>query len=413
MSAAATASSGPVRRRDIVRIADCRQTANDSAVLRAVLDHGPVPRSTIARIAGLSPAVVTRLTTDLIEAGLLRESAPAGGGRMKGAGRPHVPLEIDTSRRVACGIHIAARNATLALLDLRGTVIAAERVIHVDTEPRHLLRRMARAVPEFLAQNGHGLVPAGLGIATGGWVDSADGVVIEHPLLGWHGVPVRQLLEEATGLRVRVENHARSLARAEQLFGDPRTRGSVVHLFAGNMVDAAFATGERVHHGPQSAAGAVAHLPLGGGSEQCRCGRRGCLQAAVSSRGLALRAARMRIVPAPDIAAVLAAARAGDQRAASLFAERARLLGAAAALLLDILNPDVLVVTEQGIRHLPGCLEILRAEVAGRSPRGDGGQAVIASSFGDDTLAVAAGTAILDAVYADPLRRRPVASAAS
>lgn len=402
----------PVRRRDIPRTADARQTSSDSAVLRAVLDHGPIARSTIARLAGLSPAAVTRLAADLIAAGLLRESAPAAGGP-RAAGRPHVPVDIDTSRRVACGLHIALRHATLAVLDLRGRVLARERICHVGREPRPVLSRLARRVPEFLARHAAGLEPAGLGVAVGGWVDPADGVIVEHALLGWRGVAVRGPLEEATGLPVRVDNHARSLARAEQLIGDPRARASVVHLFAGNMVDAAFATGGQVHHGPRSAAGVVAHLPLEGRTEPCACGRRGCLQAAVSSRALGLRAVRAGITPEPAFGRLLAAARDGDHRAIDLFAERARLLGAAAALLLDVLNPDLLVVTEQGIQHLPGCLDILRAEVAGRSPLRDPGRAVVASSFGDDALPVAAGTVILDALYADPLCRRTVVSRAS
>jgi predicted NBD/HSP70 family sugar kinase len=382
-------------------------------VLRAVLDHGPVARSTIARLAGLSPAAVTRLSADLIAAGLLRESAPARTGGAKGAGRPHVPVEIDTTRRVVCGLHIALRHATLALLDLRGRVLTREQVPHLGTDPRHVLTRLARRVPEFLAEQAGGREPAGLGVAVGGWVDPGDGVIVEHALLCWRGVAVRRLLEEATGLPVRVDNHARSLARAEQLFGDPRARGSVVHLFAGNMVDAAFATGGRVHHGPQSAAGAVAHLPLEGRTEQCACGRRGCLQAAVSSRALGLRAAREQITREPAFGSLLTAARVGDPRAVGLFRERARLLGTAAALLLDILNPDLLVVTEQGVRHVPGCLEVLRAAVAERSPHGDPGRAVVVSSFGDDALPVAAGTVLLDAVYSDPLGWRAVVSHAS
>ena len=135
-------------------------------------------------------------------------------------------------------------------------------------------------------------------------------------MLGWRDVPARQVFADATGLPVRVDNHARALARAEQLFGDPRARTSIVHLFVGNMIDAAFATGGTIHHGPHSAAGAVAHLPLEGRSERCLCGGRGCLQAAVSSRELGVRAAREGVIPEPSFDGLLAAAQAGDQRAA-------------------------------------------------------------------------------------------------
>jgi predicted NBD/HSP70 family sugar kinase len=391
-----------VRRRDIARTADYRQTSNDSAVLRAVLDHGPVARSTIARLVGLSPAAVTRLSAELVAAGLLRESSQAAGP--KAVGRPHVPVEVDASRRVACGLHITIRYSTLALLDLRGHVIAQKRLPHLDASPRAVITRAAERIPELLAEHAGGRAPLGIGVAAGGWVDRADGVVVEHARLGWRGVPVRQLLEDAIGLPARVDNHARALARAEQLFGDERARASVVQLFVANMIDAAFATGGTIHHGPQSAAGAVAHLPLEGRTERCVCGRRGCLQAAVASDGLARRAARAGITAEASFDALLAAARRGDRAAMALFHERARLVGAAAALLLDVLNPELLVVSEAGVVHLPGCIETLRAEVGKRSRRrADPGRSIITTSFGDNVGPVAAGTVILDAVYANPL----------
>jgi hypothetical protein len=56
----------------------------------------------------------------------------------KGVGRPHVPVDIGASRRVACGLHIAVRHAVLALLDLRGQVIAQERLPHASTAPREV-----------------------------------------------------------------------------------------------------------------------------------------------------------------------------------------------------------------------------------------------------------------------------------
>jgi predicted NBD/HSP70 family sugar kinase len=416
---AAPAVLGRLRRDDIRRTDDCRHTSNASAVLQAALDHGPVARSTIARLAGLSPAAVSRLCADLVGAGLLREVPDAAG--VKAVGRPHVPVEVDTGRLVACGLHIAARHMTLALVDLRGSVLARERLEHQAADPGRVLARAARRIPEFLAEHAGGRRPLGLGVASGGWVDPAHGVIVENAPLGWHGVPARAMLEDATGLPVVLDGHSRALARAEQLFGDVRARASVVHLFVGNVVDAAFATGGAVHHGPRSAAGSVAHLPLPGRAEPCACGRRGCLQAAVSNRALGLRAVREGIIPAPAFAGLLELARAGDRRAIGLLRERARLVGAAVALLLDLLNPELLVVTEAGVIHLPECLEELRAEVSERSQVcADPGGAVRATSFGTDALPVAAGAVLLSAVYARPLklgrragRRGPVMSRAS
>src|ERR1700684_2542013 len=140
-----SAALAPIRRGDISRTADYRHTTNDSAVLQAVLDHGPVARSTVARLVGGSPAAVSRLSAELIAAGLLRESAQPGGP--KSVGRPHVPVEIDTTRRVALGLHIALEHAVLALLDLRGRVIARERIPHHGRDPRRVRVRLGGRAP--------------------------------------------------------------------------------------------------------------------------------------------------------------------------------------------------------------------------------------------------------------------------
>ncbi len=71
------------------------------------------------------------------------------------------------------------------------------------------------------------------------------------------------MIHALTGLPVHVDGHARALVNAERLFGRCAGGGrSVLHLFVGNVVDAAFATHDEVHHGPRSQAGAIAHLPL-------------------------------------------------------------------------------------------------------------------------------------------------------
>ena len=400
-----------LRRTDIRPGPDRRRTSSASTVLRAVLDHGPVARSTIARLAGLSPAAVSQLCGDLLRAGLLREAAGHRGGP-KGPGRPHVPVDIDTDRTAVCGLHIAVQGTTLAVVDLRGRVIACEHHAHETGRAAAVLPHVAARIPRFLAEHAAGRRPLGLGIATGGWVDPGAGVVVEHPLLRWRDVPVRDLLADATGLPARIDGHARALIRAEQLFGDRRSRSSVLHMFVGNVVDAAFATGGAVHHGPRSAAGAVAHLPLPGRTDPCACGRAGCLEAVVSEAALARRAAGAAIIAEPRFAALLGAAKAGHAGAVALLHERAALVASAAAMLVDVLNPELLVVAEAGVVHLPSCLDLLRAEIGARARAcPDPDRTVVATSFGGDVLPLSAAAVMLDAVYAEPLQPPPLSLA--
>lgn len=374
-----------------------------SVLLDAVLRHGPVARSTIARLTGLSHAVVTRNTAALVDRGLLAEVALP----YQGIGRPHVPVDVDTERHVVAGLHIAHDHCTLALLDLRGRVRARLLLPHRDPgDPLDVLTAAADRLADL-----PGPAPLGLGVAVGGWVDADEGVLVEHTSLGWRDVPVRDLLAARTGLPVLVDGHARALARAEQLFGAAGRHESMVHLFVGNVVDAAIVTGGATHRGARSAAGEVAHLAIGDPAIRCPCGRDGCLEATVSDRAWAWRAYREGVIDQPSIVDLVEAAVRGSASAVASLVGRARLVGRAAALLADLVDPDVLVVTEYGVLRLPASVAALRAEAAVTSRVRTSPTAVRPSSFGEDVLGVAAGAVHLGALYADPLStRNPIRS---
>ncbi|MFE0453279.1 ROK family protein [Streptomyces sp. NPDC058914] len=384
----------------VPRIADSdRRRTSASVILRSVLEHGPVARSTIARLTGLSPASVTDHCARLTRLGLIREAEVPR--RSNGVGRPHLPVDLDDGRFVVGAVHVSVPYTTVALLDLRGRVVARRESRHRGTEPYAVLARAADGLGALLG-SAPGRRALGVGVAVGGWVDRDAGTVVEHPLLGWRDVPVREALGVRTGLPVHVDGHARALVNAERLFGRARGSRSVLHLFVGNVVDAAFATHDEVHHGPRSQAGAIAHLPVPGGTEPCPCGRTGCLQAELSERTLCRRARQAGVIEGVNPMQVVTAAAGGDRDAVRLLVERAGAVGRAARLLLDVLNPETVVVTEVGVMHRKDCLAALREGV------GDERAASVApTSFGDSVLAVAGGAVALDVLYRDPLAVPP------
>ncbi|MGA5406537.1 helix-turn-helix domain-containing protein [Streptomyces lavendulocolor] len=154
-----------------------RRATGAGAVLGAVLDHGPVARSTVARLTGLSPATVSGHSHALVRRGLLREDHPAPGPR--GPGRPHVPVDVDTGRHLVAGAHIAVAHTTLSLMDLRGRIVAEDRRPHRGTDPGSVLDGLAARLPGLLAAHGAGRTVLALGAATGHWVD--PGVADDHP----------------------------------------------------------------------------------------------------------------------------------------------------------------------------------------------------------------------------------------
>ncbi|MET9585568.1 ROK family transcriptional regulator [Streptomyces sp. NPDC006539] len=414
LSAAARRAT-PLLRSDIPAAVPARRVTGTGSVLSAILDHGPVARSTVARLTGLSPASVTGHVGQLLARGLVRESAETAGPR--GLGRPHIPVEIDTGRYLVAGAHIAVAHSTVSLMDLRGRIVAEDRQPHRTTDPHRLLAGLAERLPRLVSARAAERTVLALGVATGHRVDPVAGMIVEHPLLGWRDVPVRDVLSAATGLPVHVDSHSRALARAEQMFGEASTRASMVLLFIGAVVDAAFATEGAMHRGPRSGAGSIAHLPLGaggsGGAEPCPCGRSGCLQSEVSERAMVRRAAEQGLLVA-SFRELLDQALAGEARAVALFRRRAGLVGRAAALLLDMFDPAVLVVVEPGAGRIPECLADLREQVAERSwVCDDPERAVVPSSFTGSVLATAGGAVALGALYADPLGPWPALPAVS
>ncbi|WP_033318260.1 ROK family transcriptional regulator [Streptomyces yerevanensis] len=385
---------------------DGRREANAASVLRAVLDHGPVARSGIARLSGLSPAAVSRQCTDLARLGLVREVPELVAA--SGVGRPQIPVDLHTGETggpLVAGVHIGVPRSAFGLTDLRGTVLVRHDFRHDGIPATELADRVGRGLSAFLAEHApDGGRVLGVGAAIGGWVDPATATVVRHDALGWHHHPLGAELRRRTGLPVRVDNHARAVAQSELLFGRPAARRSLVHLFVGNVVDAALSIAGVVHSGPRSGAGDVAHLPVPESTVRCPCGRTGCLEATVSDTVLGRRAVERGIVPEPSAALLVDAAATGDRRADALLRERARAVGRATGLLLDVLNPDLVVVTEQSSLLQPEYLDDIRAAAVGQSHVCDDPERIVVPHAGPAALLVAAATVVLNPLFKSPLQ---------
>ncbi|MGW3438613.1 ROK family protein [Streptomyces bacillaris] len=384
---------------------DGRREANAATVLRAVLDHGPVARGSIARLSGLSPAAVSRQCVDLLRLGLVRElpeRVESGG-----VGRPQIPVDLHTGEDggpVAGGVHIGVPWSSFGLLDLRGRLLARRTFPHDGIAPGDLSRQVVAGLRAFLAEATGDRRLLGVGAALGGWVDPVLGTAVRHDTLGWHHRPLAAELSRGLGgIDVRIDNHARAIAQSEILFGRPAARRSLVHLFIGNVVDAALGIAGVVHQGPGSGAGDVAHLPVPDSTVTCPCGRTGCLEATASNLAVARTAVRRGIVPEADVFLLVDAAAAGDRRADRLLRERARAVGRATALLLDVLNPDLVVVTEHSSLLNPEYLEEIRGAAVDLSHVCKDPERIVGPHAGMAVLPVAGGTIALNPLFRSPL----------
>ena len=334
--------------------------SNAPAILAVIRRDGPLSRAAIAERTGLSMPTVSRQVAALIDADLVREApgrAPAGS-----LGRPRVPVDINTGIVAACGVHIGVRTVTYGLADLRGNLLASERM---PTPERDAFTRIGSRVREFLANWPHRRI-AGVGLATGGQADTAAGL-ISHQRLGWHNVPARDLLQREVGLPVRVDSHVPAMARAELLFGEGKRFDSMLYFYARQVVGVAIVVGGQLHRGP----GSIAHLPAGS-DVPCPCGRVGCLEATINVHTDSGR-----------------------------LTERAETIGRAVAHLRDVVNPEQVVLGGQAITEAPAQWITLLHTFAATTAL-PGADVLTMTRFGPDVQAIAACTTVLGDVYANP-----------
>jgi predicted NBD/HSP70 family sugar kinase len=375
---------------------------NWSAILRAVMTHGPVARADLALLTGLTTGTVTKLTAILGGAGLLRELQATP--REATPGRPRVPVVVETDRYRVVGLHIGLLRTSLCLINLRGELVREVRLAHRRRGFGAIVAQAVEGVRDLLAEDAG--VALAVGASTGGWVDADTGVVLEQVVLGWRDVPIRAALEGELGLPVCVDSNFRALALAEHWFGTAVGLQNVVQLFVGNVVGAGFLLNGRIYRGATSAAGALDHLAVDGRSDEaCRCGRHDCLHVVASDLAVERRARADGLIgPRDSLVALTAMARAGDQRAARLLTRRARQVGTAAGVLIELLDPQVVVIgggVVDEIEYLPHVQEGARRYLADKREV-DVDSVVRASSFGTHAISVSSAAVALDAFYQDP-----------
>lgn len=219
----------------------------------------------------------------------------------------------------------------------------------------------------------HGL-PLAIGASIGGPLDSEQGIVYSPPNLpGWDAIPLKALLQQMFGVPAYVEHDARAGALAEWRFGAAQGKRNLVFLTFGTGLGAGIILDGRLIRGATGAAGEVGHWRVAPDGPRLY-GKPGSWEGFSSGAGIAA-LARLRF-PARFAANVSAAdvvqlARAGDSAAQAVVAESAQILGRGIALLIDLLNPEAVVLGSLAVRagdlFLPTVRDVVAQEALAAS----------------------------------------------
>jgi predicted NBD/HSP70 family sugar kinase len=301
---------------------------------------GSGSRGDIAYQTGLSAATVSRIADDLIQAQMLTVAGTVSTGSL---GRRSELLRINPNGGRVLGIHFGGHSNDVGLADLSGDIYAETHLPLVGRQEfDEVFAAVAREATGLIEQDRRRMPLLGVGIATGGVIDSTRGFLVAQSQFQWRDIPLREAFENCLGRYVAVGNSFQGLAWYETLFSGLERRGSVLFVNCSTIIGAGFSTPNNITGTTSLSAGQLGHTRLDGSGAVCTCGGIGCLQAVASDPALVAKAEAI-LGPSDaewDIYALGTLAAQGDSRAVELFEERARLLVPAIAVLANSLAPS-------------------------------------------------------------------------
>ncbi|MEX0428705.1 ROK family protein [Nocardioides sp. DS6] len=400
------------------------RASNLALVLGQVADAGPLSRAQVAARTGLTKSSVSGLVADLVEAGLVTESAARGSGPAPGSasggagstptrdrGRPASSLHLDRQGAAGLGLEVNVDYLAAVVCDLGG----APRYRHVVTRDNRgpgagevarvldELAALARAAEAAAAEQD--LALAGIGIAVPGGV--TDDRLVTAPNLHWTDLDLTPGLGAlpVTPLGVRLENEADLAALGELWFGG-QAPADFVQVSGEIGIGGGIVVGGRLFRGAHGRAGELGHVVLDPDGPACSCGGRGCLERLAGQDAIIAQAG------VTDRDELLGRCRDGDETSVVAVRSAGRRLGVALATVTNLLDPDAVVlgglfaelapwlrpgVEESLGRHLAAPLRVLTsrlgADAAVRGAAGSVVRRIIADPAGYLALSAAGGAA--------------------
>ncbi|MBE0594568.1 MAG: ROK family protein, partial [Gemmatimonadales bacterium] len=292
--------------------------------------------------------------------------------------------------RYVVGVDIGGTNIVVGTVPEDGSRVLGirkERTL-VREGPDAVVAQIARMVRDSLTLTGtalgaEALDVAGVGIGAPGPLDTRNGIVLLTPNLGWRDFPLRDRVRDAVGLPAALDNDANCAIFGEWWRGAAAGADIVVGLTIGTGIGGGIVLDGEIFHGASDIAGEIGHMTIDSTGRRCKCGNYGCLEAYASGTAIAERAvegmesgalSRLATYVDGDLSAITAqivydAAHDGDDYALEVIHDTARFLGAGVANLINIFNPEIVVicggVTAAGER----LFKPLAAEVARRAFR--------------------------------------------
>ncbi len=343
---------------------------NRDVVLRAIASGESVSRSQISRDTGLTGAAISRITRELIDAGLVKEGESI---ETKGqVGRRNICLELEDNGAFVVAVALTANVKSVSISDSRGQIVCQRSLENIPLEnPNAVISAMTSMAREQIDESGIGKRRiVGCGISVAGIPDPETGNLIESEPLGWGALPLGPTFERALGMPVRVERRPVALLTAEMWRGAARGLNNIVLINNGLWLGGCVVSDGHVLTGPSNAVGQISHLTSGSDQTPCSCGGRGCLDVTASGISIVKKLSALTVSGSTDDGDLGARLRSLARyekedlpEVDEAFRQAGRQMGYAVDHLSVILGPELVLLAGETSRHpvfLEGVYETLR-----------------------------------------------------
>jgi predicted NBD/HSP70 family sugar kinase len=361
-------------------------------------------RSELVVRTGLTRSAIRGLIGELVAAGLVVEEGASSAGT---PGRPSLIVKPEPTAAVVLAIEIAVDSMAAAVVGFGGAILGSARV---DRRRGHqaaeeVVADLVELCRPLLETSGRAARFVGSGVAVAGLVRSVDGMVAMAPNIGWRDVPIGPMIGAAlqTGGPVVVANDADLGVLAELRRGAAVGAHDVLYVSGEVGVGGGLVIGGRPLMGTTGYGGEVGHMTVNPLGSMCGCGSVGCWETEVGEETL------LRLAGAPAhggreaVAAVLAEAVAGSPRARAALDHVGRWLGIGLASLVNVFDPELIVLGGLFGRILPHVAEPVADELGRRGLSASRNPVrVTAARLRADAPLIGAAESALEPLLADP-----------
>ncbi|MCX8642698.1 ROK family protein [Gilliamella sp. B3791] len=389
---------------NLVGNAELIKQLNYAMIYRLIVQQAPISRIQLAEISHLAPASITKITRQLLKNKLIKEV----DAQQSTGGRPAVSIQAKFSYYQTIGVQLSRSHVTIELYDLGAHSIALEVYPLTDFTEQEVQDYLVALLKEFIHKNSKKVKRLiAIAVVLPGLIDSVRGIVRYAPHIQvkeWH---LGDVLHREFNVTIFLGNDIQSLALAESYFGTTQDVDDSILIRVHRGVGSGVIVNQQLLTNHNQSACEVGHIQVDTLGERCHCGNFGCLENRVVNNAIERRAKQMIEQGYPtkltltecNIANICSCANQGDELAIKLVKDAGENLGRAVAIMVNIFNPQRIVLAGELIKSPEILLHAVNSALNAQSLEGLRKNLTINCSVLNDCSAIGAFALIQQALF--------------